>query len=88
MSSNDEFFGLTRKEASALLYFETVCVDRLGRPDPKRMNQADFNALDKFEADGLIVNEGTGANPLLRLTDAGWRTAGALRRARAERAAV
>lgn len=44
----------------------------------------DWDCLDDLEAEGLVENLGTGMNPKLALTDAGWKLAGALRRARAE----
>lgn len=44
----------------------------------------DWDCIDDLVAAGLVIWGGTGANPVFRLTDDGWREAGRLRRARAE----
>jgi hypothetical protein len=48
-------------------------------------NHDDWDCLDDLEAAGLLENVGTGVNPVIKLTDAGWTEAHRLRRARAER---
>lgn len=45
----------------------------------------DWDCLNDFEAAGLLVWEGTGLNPIIKLTDRGWRFAGLLRRRVAEK---
>ena len=46
----------------------------------------DWDCLDDIIAAGYMENLGTGANPIVKLTDLGWTEAGKLRRQRAERA--
>lgn len=48
----------------------------------------DWDCVDDMVEAGLLIWEGTGINPIFKLTDAGWRFAGALRRAKAERTKV
>lgn len=60
-------------EGSRLLY---------GASEP---DHDDWDCVDDMEAAGLLTNDGTGVNPLYRLTDAGWKEAHRLRRERAER---
>lgn len=44
----------------------------------------DLDCLEDLEEAGWVENRGSGIYPLCRLTDAGWRVAGFLRRRRAE----
>lgn len=52
----------------------------------KLQDHDDWDCLDDLEAAGLVENVGTGANPVVKLTAAGWTEAHRLRRTRAERA--
>lgn len=45
----------------------------------------DWDCVEDFMAEGLVIWEGTGMNPILRLTDKGWALAHKLRRQRADR---
>ena len=44
----------------------------------------DIDCLQDLEAGNLIVNTGTGINPVYELTEEGWRVSAALRRFKAE----
>ena len=44
---------------------------------------SDTDCLDDLEAAGLLINRGTGVNPVVVMTDLGWQVAWALRRWRA-----
>jgi hypothetical protein len=81
-----DFTRYTKEHWSFLLYIETLLVDHgHGRPDHRRMNEADRDAADRMEGDGLLEWGGTGINPDFRLTETGWAVVHALRRARSER---
>ena len=45
----------------------------------------DWDCADDFEAAGLLEWQGTGMNPIFKLTDKGWEFAHNLRRQKAER---
>jgi hypothetical protein len=45
---------MTKDERSCLVYLETCVVDASGLVQAQRMNQADFDAIKKFEAEGLL----------------------------------
>jgi len=49
-----------------------------------REHHDDWDCIDDMVAEGLVVWEGTGVNPVFRLTDLGWQVAGQLRRHTAE----
>lgn len=46
---------LTRDERSVLLYAESCMVDQGGLLEGARMNASDFEALNKFQAEGLLI---------------------------------
>lgn len=48
-------------------------------------NHGDLDCLADLEVAGIIVNLGTGVNPIVKFTDEGWKLAHRLRRERAER---
>ncbi len=93
-----ESFG--RDHASLLLYLETRVVDHEGRVDvqhlrkrgPARLrggmetesDHSDRECLEDLEAAGLVENNGTGLQPIVKLTDRGWIAAHRLRRMRAD----
>jgi len=78
------FDAYTKTHWSVLLYIETVVVDHYGIPDDRRVNTADYEAVETLLEDGLLEWGGTGLNPIFSLTDAGWSVAHAVRRARAD----
>lgn len=64
----------------------------IGPDHPTRLNDGtnltehdDWDCADDMVAAGLLEWQGTGLNPIFKLTDTGWAVAGKLRRARAER---
>lgn len=78
-----DFSKYTKDHWSFLLYIETRSVDHDGRIDPRHVNDADRDAAEDMESDGLLLWHGTGLNPIFSLTDAGWAVAHEMRRARA-----
>lgn len=82
--STPDFTKYTKDHWSCLLYIESVVVDHKGKPDHRKMNEADRDAADEMERHGLIIWGGTGIYPIFKLTDRGWAVAHAVRRARAE----
>lgn len=45
---------MTREERGLLLYLETRSVDYCGRVDQRRMNQADFEIVERWNKEGFI----------------------------------
>lgn len=48
------------------------------------VGHSDYDCIADFEAAEILTNDGTGATPLIRLTDKGWKLAHGLRRHCAE----
>ena len=57
---------------------------RLRAHDEQLANHDDYDCLEDMEKAGLLINRGTGSNPVVGLTDRGWKVASCLRRWKAE----
>lgn len=53
--------------------------------DSELQGHSDWNCIDDLETAELVINKGTGINPIFHLTDEGWKQVGLERRRRAER---
>ena len=85
---------MTRDQIGVLLYLETCMVDQQGRCQSMRMNDADFKAIEKFKAGGLLdfgriafkeIPRGSATTHWVTFTDAAWTLVHLLRRQRADR---
>jgi hypothetical protein len=45
---------MKKPERSLLIYCETCAVDHIGKMDPRHLNAADFEILDRWEKEGFI----------------------------------
>jgi hypothetical protein len=83
-----EFTTYTKNHWSCLLFIEERIVNHGGSVQRGRscphMNDDDWIAVDDFIKHGLLRWEGTGMNPVFKLTPLGWAVAHAARRTRAE----
>jgi hypothetical protein len=59
-------------------YIDSSRINKDGHVYPTRLKNGvepghnELNCIDDFEAEGLIVNEGTGITPRIHVTEKGW----------------
>ena len=91
---------MNKNEKSILLYLETCLVDQRGRVESQRMNEEDFENIEKFKKENLIdfgripfkelekLNKLSGPRIYthwIKSTDEAWKSAHKFRRERAEK---